>query len=207
MRKPIEGLEQQRKNEILDACEHLYAQKDYSAISIKDISTVTSISRPSIYNYFQTKEEIFLGLLTREYLLWAEDLQRIPFHHEALTADELACAIAKTLSKRMTLLKISTMNLYEIEDKSSLETLKEYKIAFKNAFEGLCICMDRFFPNTSEEKKELMQYGFMPFLYGIYPYAMPTENQRKAMNEVGISFRTDITVYQIACSLLKKILS
>ncbi len=137
MRKPVPGLGEQRRAEILNACEKLYEEKGYSAVSIKDISTVTSFSRPSIYNYFATKEEIFLGLLTREYEQWAEDMQRVAEDHDALSAEELASALAHTLEKRITLLKISAMNLYEIEDNSSLERLKEYKVAFKAAVDAV----------------------------------------------------------------------
>ena len=57
----------QRKSEIIAACEALYRTKGSREVTIKDISTETSFSRPSIYNYFETKEEIFLALLTREY--------------------------------------------------------------------------------------------------------------------------------------------
>ena len=57
-----------RREEIMDACEKLYETMGFHSITIKNISTETSFSRPSIYNYFQTKEEIFLGLLTREYM-------------------------------------------------------------------------------------------------------------------------------------------
>ena len=51
----------QRKNEIIDACAALYQTKGFREVTIKDISQKTSISRPSIYNYFETKEEIFLA--------------------------------------------------------------------------------------------------------------------------------------------------
>ena len=59
--------EEVRRAEILNACDRLYREKGFREITIKDISQETSFSRPSIYNYFETKEEIFLGLLTREY--------------------------------------------------------------------------------------------------------------------------------------------
>lgn len=207
MRKPVEGLEDQRCTEILNTCEQLYLQKSYSEISIKDIGENISFSRASIYNYYKTKEEIFLGLLTREYERWAIDIQKIAQNTEALSAHELASDIAKTLDKRLILLKISAMNLYEIEDKSSSERLKAYKVSFKKASEALNLCIDRFLPHVAAEKKALVQYGFLPFTYGIYPYIRPTHNQREAMDAVGMSYRTDVTVYEIVYSLLKKLLT
>ena len=55
-----------RRDEILDACDALYRESTFQGVTIKDIAERTSFSRPSIYNYFQTIGEIFLGLLERE---------------------------------------------------------------------------------------------------------------------------------------------
>ena len=55
-----------RKEEIISACAALYETMSFKDITLKDISQATSFTRTSIYNYFQTKEEIFLALLQRE---------------------------------------------------------------------------------------------------------------------------------------------
>lgn len=89
-----------RKEEIIDACEKLYQEKGFHDITIKDISRETSMSRPSIYNYFETKEEIFLALLTREYVKWTADVRRLTEEETTLSADELAHKLAQTLSTR-----------------------------------------------------------------------------------------------------------
>lgn len=54
-----------RREEIINACSELYETMGFRDITLKEIGAYTSFSRPSIYNYFKTKEEIFLGLLTR----------------------------------------------------------------------------------------------------------------------------------------------
>ena len=64
-----------RKEEIINACEELYKTKSFKEIMLKDIGNATSFTRTSIYNYFQTKEEIFLALLKREYELWIGSLK------------------------------------------------------------------------------------------------------------------------------------
>lgn len=65
-----------RREEIIDACEELYKTMSFKEITIKEIGNVTSFTRTSIYNYFQTKEEIFLSLLKREYELWISYLKK-----------------------------------------------------------------------------------------------------------------------------------
>ena len=45
------------------------------------------MTRPAIYNYFETKEEILLGLLIREYDSWCKALEAV-----ADTAAEQNCS-------------------------------------------------------------------------------------------------------------------
>ena len=74
MPKGSAELTQARKDEIIDACAGLYEHMNFRDITIKEIGRATSFTRTSIYNYYQTKEEIFLALLQREYALWEQDL-------------------------------------------------------------------------------------------------------------------------------------
>lgn len=77
MPKGSETLTNARRNEIIEACAKLYQTMSFKDITIKEIGGVISFTRTSIYNYFQTKEEIFLALLKQEYELWVAELQSI----------------------------------------------------------------------------------------------------------------------------------
>lgn len=72
MPKGSKELTVSRKEEIITACEELYKAMSFKKITIKEIGNATSFTRTSIYNYFQTKEEIFLALLQREYERWSD---------------------------------------------------------------------------------------------------------------------------------------
>lgn len=191
-----------RREEIMDACERLYESKGFQSITIKDISVETSFSRPSIYNYFQTKEEIFLGLLTREYRKWNLSIAEITDNKKQLDRDGLAKAIAKSMESRKTLLKISAMNLYEIEENSRDELLVDYKRAFKESVEKFDECLKKYLPDVSSNKREQIRYAFFPYMYGIYPYAYPTKKQLAAMDEVKLS-HADITIFELTYKFLK----
>ena len=93
MPKGSAELTQARKDEIIDACAGLYEHMNFRDITIKEIGRATSFTRTSIYNYYQTKEEIFLALLQREYALWEQDLCAVAAG-EALSRAQLAQALA-----------------------------------------------------------------------------------------------------------------
>ena len=126
-----------RKEEIINACEQLYQTMSFKEITLKEIGKVTSFTRTSIYNYFQTKEEIFLALYEREYDRWNEELQSILTDHEALTKEELADKIASSISDRDQLLKLLSMNNFDMEANSRPELLASFKKAYGESMNSM----------------------------------------------------------------------
>ena len=107
-----------RREEILAACRKLYETMSFKEITLKEIGQQTSFTRTSIYNYFETKEEIFLALFQREYELFARELDELCLRRESLSPDELASALAHALERRPLMLKLLSMNLYDMEANS-----------------------------------------------------------------------------------------
>lgn len=192
-KKPIDV----RRKEIINACEELYKKENFKDITIKQIGEKTTFSRTSIYNYFQTKEEIFLALFQREYEKWIEDLNKIYEENEKLITEELANKLAHTIEKRPTLLKLLAMNLYDMEGNSKMEALVEFKQAYGDSIKAVKRCLDKFVTNMNEEEKTNFIFSFFPFMYGIYPYAVVTTKQKEAMEKADVPFKK-LTIYEIA---------
>ena len=111
MPKGSKELTEARREEIIDACAGLYETMSFRDITIRDIGNETSFTRTSIYNYFRTKEEIFLALLQREHEAWACDITGFTESAETVTAGEFASAMAEILEKRECMLKLMSMNI------------------------------------------------------------------------------------------------
>ena len=105
----------QRRETIINACEALYQTMSFKDITLKEIGNEVPFSRPTIYNYFETKEEIFLALFEREYDRWNADLEAILAEKEMLTTEQIADRIARSLEKRVQLLKLLSMNNFDME--------------------------------------------------------------------------------------------
>ncbi len=192
-KKPVDV----RREEIINACEELYKKENFKDITLKQIGEKTTFSRTSIYNYFQTKEEIFLALFQREYEKWIEDLNKIYEENEKLIIEELANKLAHTIEKRPTLLKLLAMNLYDMEGNSKMEALVEFKQAYGDSIKAVKRCLDKFVTNMNEEEKTNFIFSFFPFMYGIYPYAVVTTKQKEAMEKADVPFKK-LTIYEIA---------
>jgi len=185
-----------RKEEIIQACAKLYETMSFKEITIKEIGAATSFTRTSIYNYFETKEEIFLALLQKEYEKWVEAMTSVMEQNAAMTRDELAQTLARTLTDRPRLLRLLSMNLYDMEANSRPERLAEFKVAFGASLKTVERMLERFAPDMDQEARQRFLYAFFPFIYGIYPYTTVTEKQKEAMAQTGIPY-----VYQSAYDL------
>lgn len=164
-----------RKQEIIDACERLYKTNSFVDITIKQISSETSFTRTSIYNYFHTKEEIFLALYEREYILWNKQLLEILNNNKKLSKKELADNIASSLAKREQLLKLLSMNNYDMEANSRIEFLTSFKVAYGESMDNMRKILNKFCVKMTSDDIERFIYAFFPFMFGIYPYSYVTD--------------------------------
>jgi AcrR family transcriptional regulator len=177
-----------RREEIIHACEQLYQTMSFKEITLKEIGNIVPFSRPTIYNYFQTKEEIFLALFEREYDRWNEDLRAILREHAHLTGMELAQLVAKSLAGRQQLLKLLSMNNYDMEANSRRELLTSFKTAYGESMRLISRLLEKYRPEMTPADIQRFIYIFFPFMFGIYPYTAVTEKQRLAMEEAGVDY-------------------
>ena len=205
MTKGSEELTNARKEEIMNACASLYETMGLNDITICDIGAKTSFTRTSIYNYFQTKEEIFLALLQREHEAWIADLEALSRGRESMPVDEFAHALASTLEKRGCMLKLMSMNLYDMERNSRLENLVAFKKTYAGARQAVARCLEQFVPAMTADDVRGFLYAFFPFLFGVYPYTSHTEKQKEAMRLAGAG-EEHHSVYGLTKSFVQKML-
>jgi hypothetical protein len=195
-----------RKEEIVNACEKLYKTMSFKDITMKVIASATTFTRTSIYNYFHTKEEIFLALTKKEYDLWNEDLSLIIENNKKLSKDNIAKEIAKTLEKREQMLKLVSMNHFDMEANSRLEIIVDFKVSFGKSIKLVSQIIKKFCPKMTNKQTQEFVYAFFPFLYGTYPYAVVNVKQKKAMEKANVGYVYH-SIYDLVFLCIKKLLS
>ena len=185
MPKGSEQLTKARKDEIISACARLYDVLPFKAVTLRKIGENTTFSRTSVYNYFKTREEIFLALLQREYEEWTADI--LALAAQARTdADGFAEKFSALTARRSRMFKLLSLNIYDMEAGSREENLTQFKRAYKNAMLALRSCLSAHFPHLGERGEKRFVYALYPFLFGVYPYTHATEKQRRAMDAAGM---------------------
>jgi len=56
---------QARRNQILDAAAVVFAEKGFHRTTTKEIARTAGVSEGTIYNYFSTKSDLLIGIMTR----------------------------------------------------------------------------------------------------------------------------------------------
>ena len=194
-----------RKEEIISACEKLYQTMSFKDITLKEIGSETSFSRPTIYNYFQTKEEIFLALYEREYDRWNIELTDILENNDTLTKEQIAEKIASSIANRQQLLKLLSMNNYDMEANSRTELLTSFKVAYGESMKSVCRILTKFCPEKTVQDIQDFIYVFFPFMFGIYPYTAVTDKQRDAMKQANLAYVYQ-SIFEITNKCLLKLL-
>ena len=194
-----------RQEEIISACEKLYQTMSFKDITLKEIGNETSFSRPTIYNYYQTKEEIFLALFEREYVRWNEELLSILKGNEKLIKEQLAEKLALSIANRKQLLKLLAMNNYDMEENSRPELLTSFKVAYGESIKNVCRILTKFCPEKTVKEIQDFIYVFFPFMFGIYPYTAVTDKQRQAMKEASVDFVYQ-SIFELTNNCLLKLL-
>ena len=205
MPKVSEEHKENRKQEIIDACEKIYKERGFTAVNIKEISTATSFTRPAIYSYFETKDEILLALLDREYTKWIASLEEAEQQIKQDDRESTASLIAHTLDGREILLRIQNMNLFEMEINCRVERLAEFKVLYRTVVETLTRIAQAYSPHSTEEEITRFCTNFNSFLFGVYPFVYHTEKQLEAMKLADVP-HDQTTIFDMAYECLLKLL-
>jgi AcrR family transcriptional regulator len=177
-----------RQGEIIKACDLLYSTLEYEDINLKAISEITTFSRPTIYNYYHTKEEILLDLLKQEYLSWNSELCEYFDQYTHLTQEEYCNFLSISLSAREKLMKLLSFHYTIIEKNCSLEKLIVFKKEIQPVFVTIRESVIKYFKGSSEEDIDNFSFLFISMIHGLYPLTHLTSNQMAAMNAIHVQY-------------------
>ncbi len=177
-----------RQEEILNACEELYDTSGYESVNFKAISRMTSFTRPSIYNYYKTKDEVLLDLLRREMQKWNKQLSEAMKHNKAMSKKEFALFITDTLIKQDKMMKLLSILFTTIENNCTVEKLAEFKKEIMDIISTFTASIYQYFPNASDEAKNIFGTTFFPYVLGLYPTTHLTQKQCDAIKLAEINY-------------------
>lgn len=126
-RSPERKLE--RREAILAAARSLASERSVREVSLGDIGRRVELAKSNLLRYFESREDIFLTLLLREWTEWSAEAA-------ARLRDDPATALAATLNARPLLCDLLSEQAAVLERNVSAETVRAFRaetIALVNA--------------------------------------------------------------------------
>jgi AcrR family transcriptional regulator len=177
-----------RQEEIINACDALFSQHGYEGVHFKAISKMTSFKRPTIYNYYKSKDEALLDLLKREMLDWNAAMQEMINNVETMTKEQYSAFLTETTVPRDKMLALLTILCTNIENQCGMEKLTEFKRETSGVFTTLFDSLNKYFPHAAFTEKNFFVTAFLSYIHGLYPLTHLTKKQTDAMTAAGMVF-------------------
>ena len=115
--------------------------------------------------------------------------------------ERLAGVLAGTLTDRPRLLRLLSMNHFDMEAASRPECLADFKVSFGTSMDTVEQMVKRYVPGADGEAVRRLLYAFFPFICGIYPYTCVTGKQKAAMEKAGVDYVCTSRLMKKLCQL------
>ena len=171
-----------RKQEILAAAKEQFMVMSYESITLATIAEKTSISRPSIYHYYDKKERVFADLIIQEYREWGEQMG--PLLERRCSQEQFCRTMTDILWGHETLLKLLSLHLPIWNpgyDDSMLRHFVKETQPFQNILKEVVAFQ---FPDAGSEEINLFLIQFSIYCNSLYETKYLAQNQMNAIREM-----------------------
>ena len=171
-----------RREAILTAARDLFAEMDYEAISLNGIAREAEISKPNVYRYFATREEIFLTIFEEERDRFVRELIDRVSRVRSKDPVPQICRLWVDISLRhLTMLDLLPELMTSLEKNSSVEQIVAFKKTGFALLHELVETLAQIYPKLSIEQWGTVVECSVALMAGLWPLTNPGRNVREAL--------------------------
>ncbi len=157
-----------RMNEILKVAIKIYEENGLGKMNFLAISKHTTFTRPAIYKYFETKEEIMLKMI----IYYAEKILLYIEKHFAgvqnKNTDEIADVLTDVFSEIPEFMELYTMLFSVIKKNVSNEALEQYEEDMNSLQDMLLKIIKKVYDHKPDEDIRNFVIFYLGFASGLY---------------------------------------
>lgn len=181
---------QKRILEIVDAASQIYNQDGFEGLTFSKISELTQFTRPTIYKYFSTKEEILLKIILTDLEEWVTTLVKSFKINTLYTIEEVADIISLTLSSKPRLVELLTFLFTSIEKNVSKEALVDFKMEMFRYQSELFKLYSELLPEVSQLQIENFIITQLTLAIGLYPMCHMSKLQVEVVHQINPNYKS-----------------
>lgn len=173
-----------RREEILESAKKQLMTMDYDDISLATIAKTTSVSRPTMYRYYEKKELVFVDLLVQEYAEFEQELRS--FLKRKLSRESFCKKLASLLWNHQVLLKLLSLQLPIWKREYDGQMLKDFVTQSAGYQKTLKDVLEKQFPNASSDARNMFRIQFSVYCNSLYVLEHLPDAMMEAMTEQNV---------------------
>ena len=185
----------QKQERIVDALEELFVAHAFDEISMARIAEGAQLAKGTLFLYFASKEELFLGLASRRFAEWFPALEAALSEIDLATgevsvgisAGAVAEAVLASLCGREDLLKLLVILHTRIEAGALPETVHRFRRQLSLGIEAVALHLSRLLPFLSRTAALERARGIYTLVIGVRQLCGPSPGATVSL------FRADFT--------------
>jgi len=135
-----------RHNQILDAATKVFATKGFHPTTIKDIAREAGVADGTIYNYFENKLALLLGILDR-----MNESDRRDEDFSRFTEGDFRGFMKAYLRHRLTVLKADNFGLFRVVISEIMVNKELRELHYRKIIEPTFLMAEKYFQRWSEQ--------------------------------------------------------
>jgi len=143
---------EERVSAILEAAAELYETRDFDQVHMAAIAKLAGLAKASLYEYFSTKDEVFLALSLRDVESWSRDVQSRLKRLRRPNAGRIAAALTAALRDQARLLRLRLTVAGIFERRPAAETIVEFNRSFFRSMQRAAHAINSACPQLTQEE-------------------------------------------------------
>jgi AcrR family transcriptional regulator len=175
-----------RRQAILRAAEGLFVEADGALPSVAAVAAAAGLAKGTVYLYFRTKEEIFLGLLEWRLQDWIADMHRsVAEAADLMTPATLVEGVCRYVVAEPSVLMLASYAHSVLERNIDEARRVEFKRGLNDSLALLAADMHGRLPALSMAAASRLLLHSYAFIVGLWQMADSSEEMRAALDKAG----------------------
>ena len=164
---------EERREAILRAASQLAAERSVREVSLGDISRRVGLAKSNVLRYFETREDVYLRLLLRQWEAWQVDVGVRLWSGEP-TPDAVARTLAGSLAARPLLCDLLSQMAVTLERNVSAQVARDFKSSSIAMVSDLGALITELLPGIDPEDARETVSAAIVIVAGLWPMANPS---------------------------------
>ena len=201
---------EERVSAILEAAAKLYATRDFDDVHMVAIAERVGLAKASLYEYFSTKDDVFLALALRDIESWASDVESRLRRLRRPDAERIAAALTAALRGQARLLRLRSNVRSIFERRPATGAGADFHRSFMASMQRVAAALNAACPQLTPEEVTEFCIQHQAVNAGLWSMTHPPKRSDAASNlsefqSIGFDFFElfERTIHQILRGLLE----